>query len=160
MYSRTTLTFSVISSLFGLYVIYALIMNSIIGVQTMETARPHSFPAPQPPQESLYLAKTFLAPENGADRSTDWVLDAAYQVRSKGAFIWYNEWEHKEYEPEDPNNSVEFTPFALLLKQDQKKHPLTITSETARIKFANPFDLKNPDTGRPVAGALQGPVRI
>jgi hypothetical protein len=158
--SRTTLTASITSSLFGLYVLYALLTNSMIGVQTMETAKPHSHPAPEPPHEARFLARTFLAPEHSTDQSNAWILEADYQVRSKGAYLWYNEWEHKAYDRDDPNNSIEFSPFALLLKQDQKRHPLTFTSDTARIKFARPFDLKNPDAGRAVAGALQGPVRI
>ncbi|MDB4679596.1 MAG: hypothetical protein P8M30_01170 [Planctomycetaceae bacterium] len=156
MNSRSVLTTSVVSGLFGLYMVYALVMNALIGVQTLEQAVPKSLPAPKRPSEPLELAKKYLVPR---ELEYSWELDADYMVNRESSHLYFNDWIHRSYHPDDPENAIEFTPFAMVLKSKTDR-PLTMQSESARIRFSNQFSMQNPDTGRPVEGALEGKVRI
>ena len=80
MPSRTVLSLFVASGLFGLYVVYALAMNSMIGVQTLGHIKPLDMPPPQPPLDSLRLAERYLVP------SSPWVLNDAAQIRTAKSF--------------------------------------------------------------------------
>lgn len=155
MNPRVILTTSVISGLFGLYVVYALVMNTLIGVQTLETAKPVELPPPEPPRDSQQMAEKYLAPM----RSDAWELHARKRVRSGNAYLYFNEWTHCPYRPKDPDNAVEFNPFTMILKRESDR-PVTMQSETARIRFARAFNFRQPDAGRPIEGLLQGKVRI
>jgi len=153
--SRSVLTTSVVSGLFGLYMVYALVMNALIGVQTLEQPIPKSLPAPERPSEPRELAEKYLiSPE-----SDSWELDADYMVNRERSHLYFNDWVHRSYHPGDPENAIEFTPFAMVLKSKTDR-PVTMQSESARVRFSNRFSMERPDTGRPVEGALQGKVRI
>lgn len=155
MNPRVLLTTSVTSGLFGLYVVYALVMNTLIGVQTLETAKPVELPPPEPPADYRQMAEQYLT----STESEAWEQQALYRVRSGDAYLYYNEWEHRPYRDNDPDNAVEFNPFAMIL-QNHPDRPFTMQAETALMRFAKEFDFSNPDTGRPVDGALRGKVRI
>lgn len=154
MNSRSVLTTSVVSGLFGLYMVYALMMNALIGVQTLGPSIPISLPAPQRPSEPRDLAEKYLVTSLDA-----WELDADYIVNRPRSHLFFNDWVHRPYRDGDSENAIEFTPFAMVLKSKTDR-PVTMQSESARIRFSNRFSMSKPDTGRPVEGALQGKVRI
>ncbi len=153
MTPRSVLTISAVAGLFGLYVVYALAMNAVIGVRVLETRRTVSLLPPKPPVEATQMAETWLSAE------APWARDAQYRVRSHGAFIYYQSWEHLPSESSEPDNSVRFAPFAVLWSKPSER-PYAIVSPSARVKFARGFSLTSPDTGRVVGGMMIGDVSI
>ncbi|MBD3674400.1 MAG: hypothetical protein HUJ26_12830 [Planctomycetaceae bacterium] len=155
MNSRSVLTISVVSGLFGLYMLYALTMNSLIGVQTLGYQPTHSVPAPEAPAVSRELVKSYLITPD----TSPWELESRYYVRKSRSHLYYNDWVHRPYHPDDPDNAIEFTPFAMIMEGDSDR-PVTMQAESARIRFSKAFSPQNPETGRPIEGALIGKVRI
>ena len=75
------------------------------------------------------MAQRYLA-------SQPWAAEAKYSLRTDEAFVYFEEWE-----PLDEDEAVRFTPFAMIwLHKDNKpdEEPVTIISDSAYVKFANP----------------------
>ncbi|MCA9118502.1 MAG: hypothetical protein KDA79_25750, partial [Planctomycetaceae bacterium] len=111
----------------------------------------HSTEAPPPPPENVRMAEKYLA-------SQPWAAKAKYQIRTAEAFVYANEWE-----PVENDQAVRFRPFAMIYMprdRPENEQPVTVVGESAYLKFANRFQVTDPDPGRIIGGALQGNVRI
>src|SRR4029077_7130495 len=80
-----------------------------------------------------------------------------YQFRSDSGFFYFEEWETLD------TGQVRFKPFAMIWRP--KGHPpekahYPIVSDSALVEFASKFEVRNPNPGRVIGGALEGKVRI
>lgn len=153
MNARLLITVSATAGLFGLYVAYALATNAVIGVRDAGSKRMINLRPLPPPVETTELAEAFLADD------APWARDATYRVRSHNSYIYFQEFEQQKWESDDPINSIRFSPFAMLIHSSHDR-PYSAVCRSAHVKFAHEFGIKNPDTGRPIGGALIGDVRI
>lgn len=146
------ITVSATAGLFGLYVAYALATNAMIGERNATSHQTINL-RPPAPIETTELAQAFLAVD------APWARDANYRVHTHNSYIYFQEFEQQKWESDDPINSIRFSPFAMLIRSSHDR-PYSAVCRSAHVKFAHEFGITNPDTGRPIGGALIGDVRI
>ncbi|MFA6046818.1 MAG: hypothetical protein WC718_17685, partial [Phycisphaerales bacterium] len=86
-----------------------------------------------------------------------WAIDSQYQVRSDRAYLYANEWT-----PEGNRGEIRFRPLAIVMVGERKGKPeiTTLVADSALLKFASQFDVRSPNPGRIIAGALEGEVSV
>jgi hypothetical protein len=103
------------------------------------------------PVENVRVASTWLAEE-------PWTEEAKYQLRTDEMFVYANEWK-----PKGEEGQIEFRPFAAVWLSENKDgvpQAVTVTAESALLKFQSAFELDHPNPGRVIGGSLFGTVRI
>jgi lipopolysaccharide export system protein LptA len=157
---RTLLTGSTCMLLCGLYEVYALFASPWFAPPSTfepEQGSHASEPAPPKPAENRRQAEVYLRDQEWTYKLEGKSEGAKYQFRSDTGFFYFNEWETLE------TGQVQFTPFAMIWRPKghaPDKPPYTIVSDSAIVEFASKFDVRNPNPGRVVGGALEGKVRI
>ncbi len=156
---RTLLTLSTTACLCGICEVYALIVGPIFSSSSIDIPGDKNHPrdhAPSKPPENKRQAERYLAADAWPSKSS--IGDAAYQFRTDGGFFYFDDWTKI-----DETGDVRFEPFAMIWRpkgHDPQKAPYTIVSESALMKFAEKFEITNPNPGRVVGGALEGKVTI
>lgn len=153
MFQRTLFTISMAALFCGAYVVYALVVTprltpEIVDSPAMQRERT---PASMRPPENIRIAQKHLGDQ-------PWVEAAKYQMRTDEAFVYFEDWDRVE-----PGGEVRFKPFAVIWKREgdgPEGVPLTIVSDSALLKFSQPFDVNRPNPGHVVGGALEGEVTI
>ncbi len=167
---RLLLTFSAAAWLIGAYLLYAQFVSPTVEPQQL-TAKTPALLAEQPDHPE---ARTELHDEHHAVAteflpSEDWAKSADNKFTFGDIYIYTNKVEQLAPnaagggEPSGIKSEMRFTPFALVWKNPNGKtgeEPLRITAEAAVIQFESALDLSGGKPGRPVAGALEGVVRI
>lgn len=151
MFRRLILTASTTASLCGAFALYSLIVTPIFtpAPALSIVAGSESTDVAGRPAESHDEATRFLA-------AYPWAAEARYVWSGKHTVF------AEELETNEPASEIELRPFALLLRQGKNANdePITIVSESARLKFAEQFDRSNPKLGRVIAAALSGEVVV
>jgi len=150
---RTLLTFSTAACLCGMCEAYALFVGPMFSRSTIGRGTDTRDPRPVPPKppENRRQAEKYLG-------ESSWACDSKYQFRTDAGFFYFQEWEKIE-----ESGDVRFEPFAMIWRpkgHDPQKDPYTIVSDSALVKFAEKFEVTNPQPGRVVGGALEGQVLI
>jgi lipopolysaccharide export system protein LptA len=136
-----------------MYVVYAALVSPLVAPGPELVAERNAAAATSTPRlsENARQARDFL-------RSAPWAHDAKFQVRTKQAFVFAQEWEKIKQ-----TGRVRFKPFAMIWRsddQDPKKAPITIVCDSALVEFSEKFEGSSTRLGRVVGGALEGPVTI
>ncbi|HEY2249623.1 MAG TPA: hypothetical protein VGH74_01135, partial [Planctomycetaceae bacterium] len=159
--SRTLLAVSTFACLCGTYEAYALLVSPWFSPPADTVAdpkEPASDPVAQKPAENRRQAEAYLRDQEWTYKSDGLTTGSKYQFRSDTGFFYFNEWETVE-----PTGQVRFTPFAMIWRpkgHPPDKAPYTIVSDSALVEFVSKFDVKNPNPGRVIGGALEGNVLI
>lgn len=108
--------------------------------------------------ENVRVAKKYLADH-------PWTHDSQYQIRTDQAYLYAN-----TCEPVGDQGEVRFRPFAIAYVDEAREgtpgetprapRVVTMICESALVKFASQFDLRMPNPGRMVGGALEGEVHV
>lgn len=104
-----------------------------------------------PTLRNLEIAKEHLP-------QVKWAGKAKYQLRTSNSYVFA-----EEAKPVDAKNGIRFKPFAMVWMQKGRKPgepPITITSDSAYVRFASKFGIKHPKPGRVIGGSLDGNVEI
>ena len=135
------------------YVVYSGMVSSMVRL-------PERLPEPtltsEPantlrPVENVRVASEWLPDE-------PWAAQAKYQLRTDVMFVYANEWT-----PNGDEGLIQFRPFAAVwLSEDEDgvQQAVTVTAESALLKFQSSFEFDNPQPGRVIGGSLFGAVRI
>lgn len=153
MWRRLLMTMATGAALSGAYVAYSVVVSSIVRI-------PESAPEPvvsselahtQRPQENMRVASDWL-------KDQVWASSARYQLRTDSMFVYANEWQ-----PSGDKGLIHFRPFAavwLSHDKDGVEQAVTVSAESALLKFESSFEFDNPKPGRVTGGSLDGAVRI
>lgn len=170
MTRRLLLTISTAAWLIGAYLLYAQFVSPAVEPQQL-TAKEHTLLDHQPDlaeaapglqDEHHALAAEFLPDQ-------DWAKDADNKFTFGDIYIYTNKVEQLDQNaagdanPAAARSEMRFKPFALVWKNPKGKPeelPLRITAEAAVVQFESKLDLAGGKPGRPVAGTLEGAVRI
>ena len=169
MTRRLLLTFSTSAWLIGAYLLYAQFVSPAVEppqltakeVNLLAPTPEHSESRPALQDEHHTLATEFLPDQ-------DWAKDADNKFTFGDIYIYTNKVEQLDApagagDPAGGRSEMRFKPFALVWKNPNGKPgelPLRITAEAAVIQFESKLDLAGGKPGRPVAGSLEGVVRI
>lgn len=163
MLKRMSLTLTVMTSLFGLYRLYALLVTPRLVPPTIAAPTPslreHTEPQAEPPVGNMEDAERYLSHE-------PWTARAKFQIRLTKGLLFTNEWR-----PLDEARGIfEFKPFAMIWfdtpeadaapRSARDKEPLTLISERGLIQFSSKFDPINQRAGRVIGGKLEGNVTV
>jgi lipopolysaccharide export system protein LptA len=158
-----SLALTVMTSLFGLYWLYALLVTPWLVPPTIDALTPaireHSELQAEPPAGNMEDAERYLSHE-------PWTARAKFQVRLAKGLLFTNEWR-----PLDEARGIfEFQPFAMIwfdtpaaeapARSARDQEPLTLISERGLIQFSSKFDPINQRTGRIIGGKLEGKVTV
>ena len=153
MLSRLLLTIATAVSLTGLYAVYAVAVRPLVVIPdaTEESIEPLEGADTHRPFENVRVAESYLPEQN-------WAAQSQYMLRAGQAFIFTDKWQHK-----GNDQIVRFAPFAMVWLSTDKhgqEQAVSLVSDSAQLKFASPFDEKNPNPGRVVGAVLEGEVQV
>ena len=139
---RLWLTISTACCLCGAYAVYALFVSPWFapGIDRLKPIdqKEHDV-ASVGPSETQIQAETYLADKT-------WTHKAKYQFRSDSGYFYFLDWNKVE-----ETGEVRFEPFAMIWRprdHDPEKPPFVIISDSALVKFAQRFEITNPNPGR------------
>ncbi len=141
------------TALCGAYAGYAALVVPLVRVpvRTAEVpAESHVENAVRPAEHTRISAQWLHA--------HDWTASAKYLLRTDDMFIFANEWT-----PQGDQGQIRFRPFAAVWLSEDKsgsEQAVTLSSESALLKFQSGFQLDNPKPGRVTGGTLNGDVQI
>jgi len=160
MTRRLLFTAAIACSLSGLYAVYASVVRPLVALPAGSLPLPAmAFENDTPrPLENVRVATAYLSEQ-------PWAAKAKYHLRSQQTFVYTNEWIPESTKgPNGPDDRIRLRPFAMALvqhdRQTGEERVVTVVSESALVKFADSFELPNPDPGRIVSAALDGPTRV
>jgi hypothetical protein len=160
MTRRLLFTVAVTCSLAGLYAMYASVVRPLVDLPAGLVSLPAMAydSAPPRPVENVRIATAYLSDQ-------PWTAKAKYHLRSDQTFIYYNEWTLESTDgPDGPTDRIRFQPFAMAIvepnRQTGEERVVTVICESALVKFADSFEMPNPDPGRVVFAELDGPTRV
>lgn len=153
MMRRVLVTATTAGCLVGLYLLYVAVVCPLVDVPEAPH-RPETVPEAETPRplENVRIAREHLSHQT-------WAASAKYHLRSQQAFVYTN-----DLQPEGREGRVRLRPFALawveIDPQTQAEQVFTVVSESALVKFAEAYEVSNPNPGRVVFAALDGPAQI
>lgn len=149
---RLMLTGTVVSGLLGLFMAYRVASGWLLARPerqvTIAVAEPHERLSSS--AENVRIAREHLP-------HVPWAIDSQYQIRSDHTYLYANEWM-----PEGNRGEIRFRPLAVVMVNERKGKTqiTTMVAESALLKFASQFDVRSPNPGRIIAGALEGEVSV
>ena len=149
---RFPLTLLTTAALTGAYLLYALVVGSVVrppGIASIPSSAPSS-PA-EPPARNRQAALEYL------DRpEMEWIPNATYQQSSERTIVYAQETLDRTRE----DGTISFRPFAMIYFQGEDKEPIRVVAESARVRFENAFDISNPEPGKIATIELNGEVTV
>jgi lipopolysaccharide export system protein LptA len=153
MMRQLLVTATTAGSLIGLYFAYAALLRPVVDVPLAPPRPAAGVDAEAPrPLENVRIAQEHLSHQK-------WAASAKYHLRSQQAFVYTN-----DLQPEGREGRVRLRPFALAWVEvdpdTRTEQVFTVVSESALVKFAGSYEVSNPDPGRVVFAALDGPAQV
>ncbi|QDT64121.1 LptA/OstA family protein [Calycomorphotria hydatis] len=105
---------------------------------------------PQPPENRMWAEKHLP--------NQPWAMEAKYQLRNRDTVLYTNTWD-----PVDRDHAIRIRPFAMIFQADEdgrQQQPITVSGDSAYLRFEGSIDLESPSPGRIQFGALEGEVTI